>query len=330
MISNTNNKLVCALLVGIVGSAVLAAGVVHAQAKRGTTGYAADTRSNIVRSGYGDCVHTGTFKPENATIVGCDGVTLDPVVEIIEGDATGLVTTIVIPTSVLFAFDSTEVTADGKSSIDEQRRTVRPELKQAFEVAIIGHTDSTGDPSYHLDLSKRRAQAVAEHLISVGVAPEKLRILGRGENEPIASNDTAEGRARNRRVEIVVVGEARALDAMIFPSVALFPRRSAELTPEGRALLEKNRQTARQMLRRAVYVNVIGHTDDVGDDDYNQELSEQRANTIRNYLIETGADGSKIVALGAGEKFPIASNATDEGRAENRRVEISVVGRLER
>jgi OOP family OmpA-OmpF porin len=231
---------------------------------------------------------------------------------------------------VLFAFDSAELVVDAKDSIEEQRRTVRPELTRAFEVAIIGHTDSTGDPDYNLDLSMRRAQSVAEYLIATGVATDRLRVLGRGEKDPIASNDTQEGRAQNRRVEIVVVGEARALDAMIFPSVALFPRRSAELTPEGRALLEKNRSTAREMLRRATYVNVIGHTDDVGDDDYNQELSEQRANTIRNYLIETGADGSKIVALGAGERFPIASNTTDEGRAQNRRVEISVVGRLDR
>jgi outer membrane protein OmpA-like peptidoglycan-associated protein len=324
------SKVFCRLSGGIVLALILGAGAVQAQEARGTTGYLADPDRNVIRSGYGDCVHTGTFKPEDAVIVGCDGVTLDPVVEIIEGEATGLVATIVIPASVLFAFDSAELVVDAKDSIEEQRRTVRPELTRAFEVAIIGHTDSTGDPDYNLDLSMRRAQSVAEYLIATGVATDRLRVLGRGEKDPIASNDTQEGRAQNRRVEIVVVGEARALDAMIFPSVALFPRRSAELTPEGRALLEKNRSTARDMLRRATYVNVIGHTDDVGDDDYNQELSEQRANTIRNYLIETGADGSKIVALGAGERFPIASNTTDEGRAQNRRVEISVVGRLDR
>ena len=77
-------------------------------------------------------------------------------------------------------------------------------------------------------------------------------------------------------------------------------------------------------LRRADYIEVIGHTDDVGDDDYNQELSEQRAQAMRDYLVATGLDPTKIVTRGAGEKTPIASNRTDEGRAENRRVEVLV------
>jgi outer membrane protein OmpA-like peptidoglycan-associated protein len=83
------------------------------------------------------------------------------------------------------------------------------------------------------------------------------------------------------------------------------------------------------MLSRATYIEVIGHTDDVGDDDYNMELSEQRAESVRNYLIGAGVDGSKMVTVGAGESMPIASNKTDEGRAENRRVEVMVLGRVQ-
>jgi outer membrane protein OmpA-like peptidoglycan-associated protein len=82
------------------------------------------------------------------------------------------------------------------------------------------------------------------------------------------------------------------------------------------------------MLSRAAYIEVIGHTDDVGDDAYNQELSEQRAESVRNYLVAAGVDGSKMVSVGAGESMPIASNKTDEGRAENRRVEVMVLGRV--
>ena len=127
-----------------------------------------------------------------------------------------------------------------------------------------------------------------------------------------------------------MIGEARALDTMIFPSVALFPRRSAELTTQGKQVLETNREKAREQLRRASYIEIIGHTDDVGDDDYNQDLSEQRAQSVRDYLVDTGVDASKVVSVGAGESIPIASNQTEEGRAENRRVEILVLGRLER
>jgi OOP family OmpA-OmpF porin len=129
-------------------------------------------------------------------------------------------------------------------------------------------------------------------------------------------------------VEIIVVGEVRALDAMRFPSVALFPRRRAELTAEGKAVINRNYETARAQLERATYVEIIGHTDDVGDDAYNQDLSEQRAANVYDYLVEIGADPSKMVTVGAGERMPIASNKTPEGRAENRRVEVLVLGNV--
>jgi outer membrane protein OmpA-like peptidoglycan-associated protein len=82
------------------------------------------------------------------------------------------------------------------------------------------------------------------------------------------------------------------------------------------------------MLSRSVFIEVVGHTDDVGDDAYNMDLSEQRAAAVTAYLIDAGVDGSKIVAVGAGESLPIATNTTEQGRAENRRVEIQVLGRV--
>lgn len=316
------------LVTGILSSALLATGAVHAQNRGDAPGYVTDSNGNIVRSGTGDCVHSSEWKPEMATIVGCDGVTLDAQVEIIEGAPSGLITTVVIPEAALFGFDSADFSEEGKEAIEEYRAEIGPELAEAYAGVIVGHTDNTGDPQYNLDLSKRRAESVRDYLIETGTPPEKLRVVGRGEQDPVASNDTKEGRAQNRRVEIIVLGEARALDAIVFPSVALFPRRSGELTAQGKQLLEQNREKAREQLKRATYIEVIGHTDDVGDDEYNLELSEQRAQAVRDYLVETGVDASKIVTVGAGETQPIASNTTDEGRAENRRVEVLVLGRL--
>ena len=71
-------------------------------------------------------------------------------------------------------------------------------------VNVIGHTDNTGAASYNQDLSQRRAQAVASVLINAGVAPQRIRSIGRGEDSPIASNLTPEGRQQNRRVEIII------------------------------------------------------------------------------------------------------------------------------
>jgi OOP family OmpA-OmpF porin len=323
-----NRKTVGKYIEGTLLILALAMYPIYAQSRDKAPGYAEDSSDNILRSGGGDCVRTGSWKPGDATIVGCDEVVLDVEVEIIEGAPTGLVGAIVIPAAALFAFDSDKLTDDGKQAIEEYRKQLRPELSEAYAGIVIGHTDSTGDANYNIGLSKRRAQAVSDYLVSTGVEAAKLRIIGRGENEPMASNDTKEGQAQNRRVEIVVVGEPRALDNIRFPSVALFPRKSAELTEQGKAVLEENREIAKDMLKRATYIEVVGHTDDVGDDDYNQDLSEQRAAAVSQYLIEAGVDASKMVAIGAGERMPITTNKTPEGRAENRRVEVLVLGRI--
>jgi outer membrane protein OmpA-like peptidoglycan-associated protein len=327
--SAKKNSYATLMVSGVLASMLLAATSVNAaESREPTPGYAQDSGKNIVRSGTGDCVHTGTWSPDDATVVGCDGVTLEYEIEVIEGAPSGLIGAISIPAAAMFAFDSDVLTDEGKSAIEEYRAKLRPELSEAYAGIIIGNTDSTGNAEYNMGLSKRRAQAVADYLVSTGIDPDKLRVTGRGKNDPIASNDTEEGRALNRRVDIVVIAEPRALDTIRFPSVALFPRRSAEITEQGRAILEKNRAESRELLSRATYIEVVGHTDDVGDDAYNQELSEQRAKAVRDYLVAAGVDGSKIVTVGMGESMPVASNATEEGRADNRRVDVLVLGRV--
>ena len=317
------------LAAGLLMAAALAVPATHAgEAREATPGYAQDSSSNVVTTGSGDCLHTGTWKPEMANVVGCDGVTLDVKIEVIEGAPSGLIGAVAIPDAALFAFDSAELSDGGKQTIEDTRKELRPELSEAYAGIIIGHTDSTGNPDYNMQLSKRRAQAVADYVISTGVDPRKLRVLGRGANDPIAPNDTPENRAKNRRVDIVVIAEPRALDTVRFPSVALFPRRSAEITEQGKQIMEKNRAASEELLSRANYIEVVGHTDDVGDDAYNMDLSEQRARAVRDYLVtKMGVDPSKIVTVGAGETMPVASNTTDAGRAENRRVDVMVLGR---
>ncbi len=71
-------------------------------------------------------------------------------------------------------------------------------------ILLEGHTDSTGPEEYNLDLSKKRAQAVANYLATQKVNATRFTIMGYGESQPIASNDTADGRAQNRRVEVAI------------------------------------------------------------------------------------------------------------------------------
>ena len=105
---------------------------------------------------------------------------------------------------VFFDFDKSVLKPEGKAKLDE----LVTKLKGiALEVIIaIGHTDSIGTVEYNLKLSVRRAEAVKAYLVSKGIEPNRIYTEGKGKAQPIADNRTAEGRAKNRRVEIEVVG----------------------------------------------------------------------------------------------------------------------------
>ncbi|PKN36624.1 MAG: hypothetical protein CVU62_13995 [Deltaproteobacteria bacterium HGW-Deltaproteobacteria-2] len=78
-------------------------------------------------------------------------------------------------------------------------------------------------------------------------------------------------------------------------------------------------------------VAIEGHTDSIGSDAYNEKLSQERADAVKNYMVEkNGIDANRIKAIGFGEKQPVASNDTSEGRAQNRRVEAAVDYRIEK
>ena len=163
------------LLTGFLSSALLTAGIMHAQSRVEVPGYVTDSEGNIVRSGTGECVHTRDWTPEMASVIGCDSVTLDAQVEIVEGAPSGIDSAFVIPAAALFAFDSAEFTEEGKAAIEDYRRQIRPELSSAYAGIIIGHTDSTGNPKYNMDLSVHRAEAVRNYLVQTGAPADKLR-----------------------------------------------------------------------------------------------------------------------------------------------------------
>ncbi|UJR87022.1 OmpA family protein [Sandaracinus amylolyticus] len=109
-------------------------------------------------------------------------------------------TIITLSGEVIFETDS----ANLRSTARERLLAVADALRAAPDrLAVIeGHTDSRGSDSYNMQLSQRRADAVREYLIGEGVPAARLQAVGRGESEPVDSNDSAEGRANNRRVEI--------------------------------------------------------------------------------------------------------------------------------
>ena len=103
---------------------------------------------------------------------------------------------------VLFAYNSAQLTPAAESQLLE----LMAKLKETdvTSIKVIGHTDSKGSDAYNQKLSERRASSVAAFLMSQGLAPDKLTSQGMGESQPVADNATEEGRAQNRRVELVI------------------------------------------------------------------------------------------------------------------------------
>lgn len=107
-----------------------------------------------------------------------------------------------LPQDILFAVDSTSVGPAARSDL----AALAANLNQYPDTRaqIVGHTDNTGDAAYNQSLSVRRAQAVSGVLSASGVSGNRLSASGKGEDDPIASNLTEEGRAQNRRVDILI------------------------------------------------------------------------------------------------------------------------------
>ena len=114
---------------------------------------------------------------------------------------------VTLAADVLFDFDKSVLKPEGKNKLDDLASKVRA---INLEVVIaIGHTDSIGSDAYNQKLSVRRAESVKAYLISKGVEPNRIYTEGKGEKQPVASNRTKEGRQKNRRVEIEVIGTKR-------------------------------------------------------------------------------------------------------------------------
>ena len=108
---------------------------------------------------------------------------------------------------VLFAVDSSTIGAGAMDTLDQVAAVIAEFPKTA--VVVQGHTDSSGSDTYNQSLSERRADAVRSHLARQGVDPARMTSLGYGETAPVADNGTAEGRARNRRVTILLKAKAK-------------------------------------------------------------------------------------------------------------------------
>ena len=195
------------------------------QARTPYSAYVQDARGVIARNPFGLCWRTGYWTPADA-VPGCDAplcvepeklengkcVAPPPPPAPVAEPTPAPVVAAPVPTSekvsysadAFFDFDKAILKPAGKASLDELSAKLGD---MNLEVIIaVGHTDSIGTDAYNQKLSIRRAEAVKAYLQGKGVDSNRIYTEGKGEGQPVADNKSSEGRAKNRRVEIEVVG----------------------------------------------------------------------------------------------------------------------------
>ena len=152
----------------------------------------------------GQCWRNGVWTPATAA-VGCGGAAPEAKAAPAPAPAQAPVASkVTYAADAFFDFDKSVLKPAGKAKLDDLVSKVKG---INLEVIIaVGHTDSIGTDAYNQKLSVRRAEAVKAYLVTKGIEKNRIYTEGKGEKQPIADNATKEGRAKNRRVEIEVVG----------------------------------------------------------------------------------------------------------------------------
>ncbi|HLS41641.1 MAG TPA: OmpA family protein [Paenalcaligenes sp.] len=159
---------------------------------------------DVWKNGTNELCWRNNFWTPATGIAGCDGV---PVAQAEAPVVAPTVTKVVLNADTFFDFDKSTLKPEGRQVLDQVAEQVNSiELETLI---ATGHTDSIGAEAYNQKLSERRANSVKEYLVSKGVPADRIYTEGKGELQPVASNQTREGRAQNRRVEIEIVGSRK-------------------------------------------------------------------------------------------------------------------------
>ena len=196
---------------------VVAAALAACAAYADVTPVLTDSQGAPVRDGSGACVQTSGIlhtdcgakkaepaKPAAPAAPAAPATPAAPCAPAAAAAPSSVKQAITIQAEALFDFDKSVLKPAGKQSIDDavaKMRNVDVEM-----VIATGHTDSIGTDAYNQKLSERRATSVKEYMVSKGIPAAKITILGKGETQPVATNKTKEGRAKNRRVDIEFKG----------------------------------------------------------------------------------------------------------------------------
>lgn len=294
-----------------------------------TQGYLVDSQGALVKSGTGLCWRTGYWTREMA-IEECDPefVKKAPVVEVkkvLPAERIKYCTTL----DIQFEIDRYDIQHEYQAAVDKLGAYMK---KYPDTTAVIeGHTDEVGTDEYNMQLSERRAQSVVNYLVDrQGINRERLRAVGYGKTHPIADNRTEEGKRLNRRIDSIIdcamdVKEGFKPVPGRITEAALdmeFDRMRADIKPQYHEELARVADFLKE--NPGATATIEGHASlDEGTTSQSQALSNRRAESVVNYLSENfGVARNRLFAAGFGHSRRIAYNASEEGRRENRRLDI--------
>lgn len=186
---------------------------------KASSGYAGNTHSLVWVNSSNECVRTSSWNKDMAT-KGCDADLLPKLAAISPVPApaakpvmTPKVENITLREDALFDHGKADLRASGKAELDALAARMSDKNITLENVAITGHASAPGTKNFNQHLSERRAEAVKAYLVQKGIDPARIFTQGMGEAQPIASNETKEGQAQNRRVEVEIRAERTSMSS---------------------------------------------------------------------------------------------------------------------
>lgn len=321
---------------------------------RGNPGYLTDSRGFVVRSGSGECWHTGSWTPALATVVGCDGVLAKaepvpapapspqaepPTSEAPEPEADALAQG-GPPAEPVPPAAPAPIAPEAQTPLEP---LIAPELQAApgsvqtpsppIPAIPEAGAPSTTEPPSLVDTPPEQP-APAPSPPSTAATPEPRRAAPPAPppsppSPPAAAAAELEpSQPAEQQAEAVPPTSEQAQqpksEKVVLETDTYFDFDKSTLKPAGKRKLDE--LASRLFATELEVIVATGHTDWIGTDQYNQKLSERRARAVQDYLTDKGIPANRIFTEGKGERQPVATNKTPRGRALNRRVEVEVVG----